>query len=99
MLYLCTSFPVCFQLIFVYVEMDNEDVGRPVADYFGIAGDTPKVKCFSSLHQSSYIVILFHTNGIWLFFYFLLCYVFVSRSLDMQGMMILGNTYLMARSR
>ncbi|KAH7863960.1 hypothetical protein Vadar_024022 [Vaccinium darrowii] len=31
------------KLIFVYVEMDNEDVGRPVADYFGIAGDTPKV--------------------------------------------------------
>lgn len=31
------------KLIFVYVEMDNEDVGRPVADYFGITGDTPKV--------------------------------------------------------
>lgn len=31
------------QLIFVYVEMDNEDVGKPVSDYFGITGDAPKV--------------------------------------------------------
>jgi hypothetical protein len=23
--------------------MDNEDVGKPVADYFGISGNTPKV--------------------------------------------------------
>ncbi|KAM7502083.1 hypothetical protein LguiB_000987 [Lonicera macranthoides] len=31
------------KLIFVYVEMDNEDVGRPVADYFGVTGDAPQV--------------------------------------------------------
>jgi len=31
------------QLIFVHVEMDNEDVGKPVADYFGLSGNTPKV--------------------------------------------------------
>jgi len=23
--------------------MDNEDVGKPVADYFGLSGNTPKV--------------------------------------------------------
>ncbi|XP_028757057.1 protein disulfide isomerase-like 1-4 isoform X1 [Neltuma alba] len=31
------------KLIFVHVEMDNEDVGRPVADYFGITGNAPQV--------------------------------------------------------
>ena len=31
------------QIVFVYVEMDNEDIGRPVADYFGVTGDAPKV--------------------------------------------------------
>lgn len=25
--------------------MDNEDVGKPVSDYFGITGDAPQV-CF-----------------------------------------------------
>ncbi|KVI09364.1 disulfide isomerase [Cynara cardunculus var. scolymus] len=31
------------QLIFVYVDMDNEDVGKPVGDYFSITGDAPQV--------------------------------------------------------
>lgn len=31
------------QLIFVYVERDNEDVGKPVSDYFGVTGYGPKV--------------------------------------------------------
>lgn len=31
------------QLIFVYVQMDNEDVGKPVSDYFGVSGSGPKV--------------------------------------------------------
>lgn len=31
------------QLIFVFVEMDNEDVGKPVSEYFGITGDAPTV--------------------------------------------------------
>uniref|UniRef100_A0A2P2L946 protein disulfide-isomerase n=1 Tax=Rhizophora mucronata TaxID=61149 RepID=A0A2P2L946_RHIMU len=31
------------KLIFVYVEMDNEDVGKPVSDYFGVSGSAPKV--------------------------------------------------------
>ncbi|EPS66718.1 hypothetical protein M569_08058, partial [Genlisea aurea] len=31
------------KLIFVYVEIDNEEVGKPVADYFGVTGDDPKI--------------------------------------------------------
>ena len=31
------------KLIFVYVEMDKEDVGKPVSDYFGVTGDGPQV--------------------------------------------------------
>ncbi|KAL7115765.1 hypothetical protein ACP275_04G201600 [Erythranthe tilingii] len=31
------------KLIFVYVDIDNEEVGKPVADYFGVAGDAIKV--------------------------------------------------------
>lgn len=36
-------FCVYLQLVFVYVELDNEDYGKPVADYFGVTGDGPKV--------------------------------------------------------
>ncbi|KAM7504436.1 hypothetical protein LguiB_003340 [Lonicera macranthoides] len=35
------------KLIFVYVEIDNEDVGKPVSDYFGVAGDAPTVLAFT----------------------------------------------------
>ncbi|XP_027341739.1 protein disulfide isomerase-like 1-4 [Abrus precatorius] len=35
------------KLIFVYVEMDNEDVGKPVSDYFGISGSAPKVLAYT----------------------------------------------------
>ncbi|XP_020215222.1 protein disulfide isomerase-like 1-4 [Cajanus cajan] len=35
------------KLIFVHVEMDNEDVGKPVADYFGLAGNAPKVLAYT----------------------------------------------------
>ncbi|XP_031247288.1 protein disulfide isomerase-like 1-4 [Pistacia vera] len=31
------------KLIFVYVEMDNEDYGKPVAEYFGVTGNAPTV--------------------------------------------------------
>lgn len=31
------------QLIFVYVALDNEEVGKPVADYFGASGNEPTV--------------------------------------------------------
>ncbi|KAK8967382.1 Protein disulfide isomerase-like 1-4 [Platanthera guangdongensis] len=35
------------KLVFVYVPLDNEDVGKPVSDYFGVTGDTPKVLAYS----------------------------------------------------
>lgn len=34
---------LALQLLCVYVEMDNEDVGKPVSDYFGVQGDAPRV--------------------------------------------------------
>lgn len=45
------------KLIFVYVEMDNEDVGRPVADYFGVTGDSPKVIGFSGSEDAKKYVL------------------------------------------
>ncbi|XP_077252921.1 protein disulfide isomerase-like 1-4 [Tasmannia lanceolata] len=35
------------KLIFVSVEMDNEDVGKPVSDYFGVTGDGPSVLAYT----------------------------------------------------
>ncbi|KAK9999059.1 hypothetical protein SO802_018662 [Lithocarpus litseifolius] len=35
------------KLIFVHVEMDNEDVGKPVSEYFGVSGDDPKVIAYT----------------------------------------------------
>nr|KJB20272.1 hypothetical protein B456_003G141300 [Gossypium raimondii] len=35
------------KLIFVYVQVDNEDFGRPVADYFGVSGDGPKLLAYT----------------------------------------------------
>lgn len=37
------------QLLFVYVDIDNEEEGKPVADYFGVTGDAPKVTFLSFL--------------------------------------------------
>lgn len=39
---------LCFlqQLIFVSVDLDNEDYGKPVAEYFGVSGNGPKVSRF-----------------------------------------------------
>ncbi|KAG0497920.1 hypothetical protein HPP92_002611 [Vanilla planifolia] len=34
------------KLIFVFVEIDNEDVGKPVSDYFGVTGDGPIVLAY-----------------------------------------------------
>ncbi|CAN4114269.1 unnamed protein product [Withania somnifera] len=31
------------KLIAVFVEIDNEDVGKPVSEYFGVSGDAPRV--------------------------------------------------------
>ncbi|KAK3005135.1 hypothetical protein RJ639_015672 [Escallonia herrerae] len=35
------------KIIFVYVEMDNEDVGVPVSEYFGVSGDAPRVLAYT----------------------------------------------------
>ncbi|CAH9138253.1 unnamed protein product [Cuscuta epithymum] len=35
------------KLLFVYIKMDDEEVGRPVADYFGVDGDASKVLGYS----------------------------------------------------
>ncbi|KAK1260716.1 Protein disulfide isomerase-like 1-4 [Acorus gramineus] len=35
------------KLIFVYVELDNEDVGKPVSEYFGVTGEGPKVLAYT----------------------------------------------------
>ncbi|XP_057455445.1 protein disulfide isomerase-like 1-4 [Lotus japonicus] len=35
------------KLIFVYVETDNEDVGKPVSDYFGVSGSDPQVLAYT----------------------------------------------------
>lgn len=31
------------QLVFVHVEMDDPDTGKPVAEYFGVEENAPKV--------------------------------------------------------
>ena len=50
------------QLLFVFVERDNEEVGEPVANYFGITGHQTTVMplifchvclCFDLLHRNS----------------------------------------------
>lgn len=28
----------------MFVEIDNEDVGKPVSEYFGVSGDAPRVR-------------------------------------------------------
>ncbi|KAK7402130.1 hypothetical protein VNO78_14150 [Psophocarpus tetragonolobus] len=35
------------KVIFVYVEMDNEEVGKPISEYFGISGNAPKVLAYT----------------------------------------------------
>ncbi|KMT02069.1 hypothetical protein BVRB_9g207980 [Beta vulgaris subsp. vulgaris] len=35
------------KIIFVYVQLDNEDTGKPVADYFGVTGDAPTVIAYT----------------------------------------------------
>ncbi|XP_018819528.1 protein disulfide isomerase-like 1-4 [Juglans regia] len=45
------------KLIFVYVEMDNEDVGKPVSDYFGVSGDAPKVIAYTGNDDAKKFVL------------------------------------------
>ncbi|XP_039037633.1 protein disulfide isomerase-like 1-4 [Hibiscus syriacus] len=40
------------KLIFVYVQVDNEDFGRPVAEYFGVSGDGPKILAYTGNEDS-----------------------------------------------
>ncbi|XP_019196899.1 PREDICTED: protein disulfide isomerase-like 1-4 [Ipomoea nil] len=35
------------KLICVFVEMDNEDFGKPVSEYFGVTGDAPQVIAYT----------------------------------------------------
>ncbi|GAB2276755.1 Protein disulfide isomerase-like [Dionaea muscipula] len=35
------------KLIFVYVDMENEDHGKPIANYFGVTGNTPRVLAYT----------------------------------------------------
>ncbi|KAL9252462.1 disulfide isomerase-like 1-4-like protein [Drosera capensis] len=35
------------KLIFVFVQLDDEETGKPVADYFGITGDAPQILAYS----------------------------------------------------
>ncbi|KAL0436435.1 UNVERIFIED_CONTAM: protein disulfide isomerase-like 1-4 [Sesamum radiatum] len=44
-------------LIFVYVQVDNEEVGKPVADYFGVAGDSPKVLGYAANDETKKYVL------------------------------------------
>lgn len=45
-LYFLLILCVLMQLIFVYVEIDNEEVGKPVSEYFGVNGNGPEVIFF-----------------------------------------------------
>ncbi|KAJ8751570.1 hypothetical protein K2173_016815 [Erythroxylum novogranatense] len=45
------------KLIFVYVEMDNEDVGKPVSDYFGVSGNDPKVLAYTGNDDAKKFVL------------------------------------------
>ncbi|KAJ0245886.1 Protein disulfide isomerase-like 1-4 [Hirschfeldia incana] len=35
------------KLIFIYVDVDNEDHGKPIADYFGVTNNSPKLVAFT----------------------------------------------------
>ncbi|THU54848.1 hypothetical protein C4D60_Mb11t00380 [Musa balbisiana] len=45
------------KLIFVYVEMDNEDVGKPVSDYFGVTGDDPQVLAYTGNEDAKKFIL------------------------------------------
>ncbi|KAK6926798.1 Thioredoxin domain [Dillenia turbinata] len=45
------------KLIFVFIEMDNEDVGRPVSEYFGVTGDAPKLLAYTGNDDSKKFVL------------------------------------------
>lgn len=40
------------KIIFVHVDCDNDDVGKPVKDYFGVTGEEPKVMAYTASDES-----------------------------------------------
>ncbi|GLJ52349.1 hypothetical protein SUGI_1113630 [Cryptomeria japonica] len=40
------------KIIFVHVDCDNEDVGKPVKDYFGVTEEEPKVMAYTASDES-----------------------------------------------
>ncbi|KAL8496662.1 hypothetical protein ACS0TY_020378 [Phlomoides rotata] len=44
------------KLLFVYVDIDNEEEGKPVADYFGLTKDTPRVLGYTGEDTKKYIL-------------------------------------------
>ncbi|XP_073141368.1 protein disulfide isomerase-like 1-4 [Henckelia pumila] len=44
------------KIIFVSVEVDNEETGKPVANYFGVTGDSPKVLGYTVDDARKYIL-------------------------------------------
>ncbi|XVE99320.1 hypothetical protein REPUB_Repub03eG0188200 [Reevesia pubescens] len=44
------------KLIFVYVEMDNQDIGKQVLDYFGVSGNAQRVLAFTTDDNNKYIM-------------------------------------------
>ncbi|KAH9288520.1 hypothetical protein KI387_032637 [Taxus chinensis] len=40
------------KIIFVHVDCDNEDVGKPIMEYFGITGEEPQVMAYSVSDES-----------------------------------------------
>ena len=96
---------ICMQIIFVYVEMDNEDVGVPVANYFGITGDKPKVTFIFSLPFSPLPLFSIASCRNWTILMrmlivrnlpFPICFCFFFRYWHTQEMMMPKNIFLMA---
>ncbi|XP_075513630.1 protein disulfide isomerase-like 1-4 [Primulina tabacum] len=44
------------KIIFVSVEVDNEETGKPVANYFGVTGDSPKVLGYTVDDARKYVL-------------------------------------------
>lgn len=92
------------QLLFVFVERDNEEVGEPVANYFGITGQETTVMTCVLCYLYLYCCFL-HRNWMLQFSLHLmcLCYFFVCpydcRFLLTLGMKMLGNFSLMVKYR
>ena len=72
------------QLTFFYVEMDNQDIGKQVLDYFGVSGDSPRVRYFYTLVSITLIFLQISEVNSWVIaacFRFLLLEVMMTRSI------------------